>query len=172
MTNPRPAVDFLLRCLSDRQPPSGNHRQPAYDWNEVVDAAAYHNLSPLLFKRLKQGGTWTCVPADAWERLRLAYFASANRNRRLYLQLRPLLAGLRTAGIPVIVLKGAYLAEAVYGDIALRPMGDVDLLVPSADLPGARQSCSKWQTFTNNPKTSSRCAERPSTFRVSSFVAL
>ena len=28
-----------------------------------------------------------------------------------------------------MVLKGAYLAEAVYGDVALRPMRDLDLLV-------------------------------------------
>jgi len=31
-------------------------------------------------------------------------------------------------------LKGAYLAEAVYGDLALRPMCDTDLMVPRADL--------------------------------------
>jgi hypothetical protein len=100
--------------------------------------ADYHRLAPLLFKRLKENEARACVPTDAWERLRLAYFASADRNRRFYLQLRPLLAGLRTAGIPVIVLKGAYLAEAVYGDVALRPMGDVDLMVRSADLPRAQ----------------------------------
>jgi len=41
---------------------------------------------------------------------------------------------LRSPGIPVIVLKGAYLAEAVYRDVALRPMCDVDLMVPRADL--------------------------------------
>jgi hypothetical protein len=45
---------------------------------------------------------------------------------------------LRSSGIKVIVLKGAYLAEAVYGDVALRPMGDVDLMVPRAELPRAQ----------------------------------
>jgi len=39
---------------------------------------------------------------------------------------------------PVIVLKGAYLAEAVYGDVALRPMCDTDLMVPRAELPRAQ----------------------------------
>ena len=38
---------------------------------------------------------------------------------------------------PVIPLKGAFLAEAVYGDIALRPMADFDLLVKPPDLPRA-----------------------------------
>ncbi|MBM3749312.1 MAG: nucleotidyltransferase family protein, partial [Acidobacteria bacterium] len=38
--------------------------------------------------------------------------------------------GREEAGLPVIVLKGAALAATIYPSIALRPMGDVDLLVP------------------------------------------
>ena len=49
-----------------------------------------------------------------------------------------MLQRLRGSGIRVIVLKGAYLAEAVYRDAALRPMTDVDLMVPRADAPAAR----------------------------------
>ncbi len=40
----------------------------------------------------------------------------------------------RLSRVKVIALKGAYLAEAVYGDLALRPMCDTDLMVPRADL--------------------------------------
>ena len=96
--------------------------------------AVRHGLAPRLYRRLKKSGAQASVPADAWERLRLAYFAGASRNARLYRTLRPVLAGLRDAGIPVIVLKGAYLAEAIYGDIALRSMCDVDLMVPRTEL--------------------------------------
>jgi len=67
-----------------------------------------------------------------------AYFISAARNGRLYRELRSLLGCLRSAGIQVIVLKGAFLAEAVYGDIALRPMCDIDLMVPKDDLSKAQ----------------------------------
>jgi hypothetical protein len=91
----------------------------------------------LLFKRLKQSDAWACVPADVWERVRRAYIASAVKNMLLYRELRTVLRCLRDSGIPVIVLKGAFLAEAVYGDVALRPMGDVDLMVPRAELPRA-----------------------------------
>jgi hypothetical protein len=100
--------------------------------------AVNHGLAPLLFKRLKESDARAGVPADAWERLRLAYFASACRNMRLYRELRTVLRCLRSSGIKVIVLKGAYLAEAVYGDVALRPMCDVDLMVPRAELPRAQ----------------------------------
>ena len=128
--NPRSVAD-LLGCLSDS-------REPPDDWNEVVETAVRQDLAPLLFKRLKESDARVRVPADAWERLRLAYFASASRNMQLYRELRVVLECLRSAAIPVIVLKGAYLAEAVYGDVALRPMCDVDLMVPSAELPRAQ----------------------------------
>jgi hypothetical protein len=57
---------------------------------------------------------------------------------RLYRELRPVLLRLRESGVKVLVLKGAFLAEAVYGDVALRPMCDVDLMVPRAELARAQ----------------------------------
>jgi hypothetical protein len=47
------------------------------------------------------------------------------------------LGALRDADILVIPLKGVHLAESVYGNIALRPMSDVDILVRESDLSGA-----------------------------------
>jgi hypothetical protein len=92
------------------------------------------HVAPLLFKRLKESDARDCVPADVWKRLRHAYFASGDRNTRLCRELRTVLQRLRGSGVKVIVLKGAFLAEAVYGDVALRPMCDTDILVPRADL--------------------------------------
>jgi hypothetical protein len=51
-------------------------------------------------------------------------------NIRSYNLLGQVLERLQDAGIRVLLLKGAYLAEQVYGDIGLRPMVDLDLLVP------------------------------------------
>jgi hypothetical protein len=48
------------------------------------------------------------------------------------------LRAFAAAGLEVIVLKGAALAEAVYGDVALRPMVDLDLLVQPHDRDAAR----------------------------------
>jgi putative nucleotidyltransferase-like protein len=44
---------------------------------------------------------------------------------------------LRTAGIPLVVLKGAALGELVYPRPALRHSGDIDVLLRDADLPRA-----------------------------------
>jgi hypothetical protein len=137
-------ADLLLRFLSTGRKPSAVSRQPtpvtrhpSPVWPDIVAMAADHGLAPLLFRRLKAGDARIHVPADVWKWLRLAFFANADRNVCLYRELGPVLRRLRSSGIPVIVLKGAYLAEAVYGDVALRPMSDVDLMVPRADLPRA-----------------------------------
>lgn len=130
-------ADLLLSCLSTRVElalTSEVGRWSQEDWNGVANTAADHGVAPLLFKRLKESAARAKIPTGAWEQLRLAYFVSGERNRRLYRELQAVLRCLRSNGIPVIALKGAYLAEAIYGDIALRPMGDVDLMVPEADL--------------------------------------
>jgi hypothetical protein len=138
---------MLLRCLSDRGPktedrrletrdrkPETGDRGPGTDWSAIVDLAVGEHVAPLLFKRLKDNDARDCVPADAWKRLRRAYFNSSDRNTRLFRELTTVLQRLRSSGIKVIVLKGAYLAETVYGDVALRPMCDNDLMVPRVDL--------------------------------------
>lgn len=140
MTGHHSAADLLLRCLYDSRGPAIDSRQPTADWTEVAGVAAGYDLAPLLYTRLKRSGLRARVPAGVWEQLRLAYFSSANRNVRLYRELHAVLTVLRGAGIPVIVLKGAHLAEAVYGDVAVRPMCDIDLMVRRADLSVAQKT--------------------------------
>jgi hypothetical protein len=62
------------------------------------------------------------------------------RNQALLRAAAPVIEGLEQQGIPVLLLKGAALASA-YGSFALRPMNDVDLLVPTADAGRARAIC-------------------------------
>jgi len=61
-------------------------------------------------------------------------------NMRLFWHLGRILETFQAAGIQTIPLKGACLAEHVYGDISLRPMGDLDLLVGTGDLGAALET--------------------------------
>ncbi len=79
-------------------------------------------------------------PASILENLRRAYLQNLTANLQRFHYLGQALRALSSAGVPVIVLKGAYLAEAVYGNIALRTMCDLDILVKSADLPKADEA--------------------------------
>jgi hypothetical protein len=73
------------------------------------------------------------VPVPFRQSLENTYLATARRNLFLYHELQNVLHRLNAAEIPVIVLKGAALAETLYQNIALRPMRDLDLLVLPTD---------------------------------------
>jgi len=104
------------------------------DWDAVVREAMRQGIAPLLYRRLQGGGLSASVPPRVMERLREMALGYALKSLRLYRELAEVLTALRGEGIGVIVLKGAHLAECVYGDKALRAMRDLDLLVRKADL--------------------------------------
>ncbi len=98
----------------------------------VVEAAHATGLTPLLYQRLR--GRGDLLPAEALASLEADYWQVAAANTLRYHALSQVLGALLGAGIPVLVLKGAALAEALYGNVALRPMSDTDLLVHKADM--------------------------------------
>ena len=61
---------------------------------------------------------------------RRAHLTAWQQNKTRLELLRSVVAQLREAGIPSLMLKGAALSLAFYRDPGLRPMRDVDLLVP------------------------------------------
>jgi hypothetical protein len=58
-------------------------------------------------------------------------------NAELIRELKTLTRLFADAGIPVVALKGICFALTIYPEPALRPMVDLDLLVPASDLPKA-----------------------------------
>ena len=104
----------------------------AGQWRMVAELARQHGVTPLLYHHLKRLGI--ALPGELAEKLKQAFLENAARNMRLYQELGKLLLRLQGQDIDVIALKGAHLAEAVYDNIGLRAMGDVDLLVRKDDL--------------------------------------
>ena len=109
------------------------------NWTTIVSEASRHRIGPLLYSKIQQAETESIVPTDVVQKLREKYLANAYRNTVLFHQLSELLACLNNQDIPVILLKGAHLAEFVYKDISLRPMSDLDILVKEAHLSQAVQ---------------------------------
>lgn len=103
-------------------------------WQALLALAETQRVRPLLWHRLRQKGLDKAVPAAAAEALREASRGNAVHNLQYYGELRLLLAALKPEGIPLILLKGIFLADAVYGNIGLREMNDIDVLVHPADL--------------------------------------
>ncbi|MBE3039894.1 MAG: nucleotidyltransferase family protein [Chloroflexi bacterium] len=128
-------VSILLTCLGYASEAAKAERLAcvsAEEWRMVAELAQQHGVKPLLYHHLKRLGI--ALHGELAEELKQAYLKNAARNMRLYQELGKLLRRLREQDIAVIALKGAHLAEAVYDNIGLRTMGDVDLLVKKEDL--------------------------------------
>jgi hypothetical protein len=69
--------------------------------------------------------------------LRAAYYSLRMNNDELIKELKTLMHLFANAGITVVALKGICFALTIYPDPALRPMVDLDLLVPASNLPEA-----------------------------------
>jgi len=79
------------------------------------------------------------IPSPVLEFFRQAYYENLARNLTLFQELKKILKALNNHGIKVVVLKGAALAETIYGNPALRPLSDLDLLIRKQDLAEAER---------------------------------
>ncbi|MEM7033740.1 MAG: nucleotidyltransferase family protein [Chloroflexota bacterium] len=140
-TIPETIQTLLLTCLSDQPNHLGGQHFAVLTedgWSDFVDLARRQGVESMVYHRLKQAELLSVVPEVQRERLKQSYHGIALTNLRLYAGLKTVLEAFAEHNISVIVLKGAYLAEHVYPNIALRYMCDVDLLVPETDLAKAR----------------------------------
>lgn len=104
------------------------------DWHNMIEQADRHKVVPLLYHRLRMIQPIESIPFNVEQELQEIYHHQSWQSIRLHYELKKILKVLGDEDIPVIVLKGAALAELVYKDIALRPMGDIDILVQPRDL--------------------------------------
>ena len=109
------------------------------EWNNILAQLKLLGLAPLFYSHLANNTFATVVPAYVLQVLLEEYYLHGARNTIILDDLCNLLKALRPSGIDAIVLKGACLAEMVYGDIALRPMQDIDILVRRKDLEDVEQ---------------------------------
>src|SRR5262245_25810774 len=112
---------------------------PAFDWNRLIRIACQHDVAPLVYQAIQRFVPNVSERHTGVGRLKTLYCGNAMRNALLYKELECILSALRDAGAPVVVLKGAALAENVYRNRALRPMSDVDLLIQRNDLEAVEQ---------------------------------
>ena len=103
------------------------------DWTTFLNVAT-EDLYPYLAYSLEPYRGLFEAPPE-WERLLKTRRFTAAQNLLLRRELGKILYVLQKHGIPALALKGIVLAQSVYPDLSLRPMTDLDLLVP----PGKRE---------------------------------
>jgi hypothetical protein len=133
---------FLQTCLQSRFNPIALEQaqtvtaQDGFDWDLVHERAEQESVAPLLYSILRDSGI---LPGWYEKKLRKVYIRYGFHNARLLQQLQYVVRDFTEHGIPIIILKGAALAETVYSNIALRPMVDLDILIHRTNIERALQ---------------------------------
>jgi hypothetical protein len=138
-----PEIELLLcSARRHRESKTGDRIQvllaAPIDWRRLGKLALAHGTLPLLARWLSEERQLSVPPASLRE-LQAAADALAARSFSLTTELVRLVGVLEAGGIPVIPYKGPALATSLYGSLLLRPCGDLDLLVPPADVPRATE---------------------------------
>jgi hypothetical protein len=128
------SLEQLIAALRvDAHPDGWSQQTAAADADKLVVSALVLGMAPLLHWQLSQ---WNVtLPPRALAKLAAAHQASLTRQQAIAAQLRELVCACARESLPIIVLKGAYLAEFVYPEQGLRPMNDIDVLLQPSHLP-------------------------------------
>lgn len=121
-----PAPEAACRLLAATWDPASRPAADAIPWAEVLSLVEGSNAAPAVYAAARD----MAMPAVVQDALEQAFFRSAAANTRCLHQLAAVADALSRTGAPLLLLKGAALAETLYGDPGLRTIGDIDLLVP------------------------------------------
>ena len=141
VSNKRPEEELILGCArTSVEPPEaerlGRLAGQGLDWAYVLDVSGRHGVSPLLYRSLKtlnQNG----APPPIMRQLQEHFYRNLAHNLRLDAELAALLDNFQKHGIPAIPYKGPALATSVYGNLALRVFGDLDILIRKENVQSA-----------------------------------
>jgi Uncharacterised nucleotidyltransferase len=131
-------AELVIRCARVRMDDEDSARvralaQGPTDWALMIEMAQPEGVVPLVHATL----TAMCadlVPPDVLEALRRGAESAADRNRALADALPRVLHLLGDRGVRALSFKGPELASEAYGNAALRPFGDLDILVAPSDV--------------------------------------
>jgi|SRR5579859_1865376 len=112
--------------------------QKSIDWKILLELAGHHGVQPLLYQRLSSMAE--LIPAEEMRALQQSYQTNLHKAMLLSLELIRIYDLLSSSGLKVLAYKGLALAQTVYGDIALRHAGDIDLLIPASDFARIRDT--------------------------------
>jgi Uncharacterised nucleotidyltransferase len=108
------------------------------NWAELLDSADHHGISALLYWHLREQIS-QAVPSVPMQHLKARFQNNAQRNLFLTGELLKVLKALEEANIRALAYKGPVQAALLYGNVALREMSDLDLLIEPTTFLTARK---------------------------------
>ncbi len=106
-------------------------------WDLLLRHAEQHGLTFLLYKCLSAN---EATPAETRQFLAASYQQNVRKTLVLAREFFRILDALQQSNIDVLPYKGITLAETLYGDMAARPAGDIDLLIRATDFPKTKET--------------------------------
>ena len=103
------------------------------DEDEFVGFAGKNGVSSLIYKKISAGKK-NVFPDSLLSKLKNDYLRTLVFNTNILKKALEINTVLDNEGISVVFLKGILLAPFVYKDVALRPMSDIDFLIPDKDV--------------------------------------
>jgi hypothetical protein len=140
-------------------------------WQQAVDLARIDAgslaLMPLLHRRVSELGLRTPLAPL----LKGAYRWRWCENQLLLRETLPVLARWTTEGVPVLALKGLALLRR-YGNIGVRPLSDVDVLVPRSHAPALMRALptAGWRARADDAPPPGRTDDRMAATHAAGFI--
>jgi hypothetical protein len=133
-----PEMRFLVEVCSAQA--NAPYASGSLNWGRVFELAEHHDVMPLVCRAISGLAevAHNPVPQTIALRARDKYRLNLQKNIRLTQELLRVLECLESHGIPALPYKGPLLAQACYGDLALRQFSDLDLLIHPSDLARAK----------------------------------
>ena len=104
--------------------------QHPLDWDRILGDALWHKLQGFCYRHLSAQPIVDSVPERILRQLQEKYRHTAAKQMYFRSALGRILAALNESAIDILLMKGAALVDNVYGgDIGIRPMADLDMLV-------------------------------------------
>ena len=111
------------------------------DWPFLLELTERHGVRPLLHEALSP--LVKVIPSNHWQTLDADFHSNLYKAMLLSRELIRIVDHLSERGLEVMPYKGLALAQMLYGDIALRQAGDIDLFVHGKDFARVREALSE-----------------------------
>jgi len=133
-----PEFELLLACCAytsraERVRALLSHR---LNWERLLALVDHHRVVPQIYGELSAYPR--LVPVELLDALRSRYRDNARKTLWFTAELVRIVSHLESAGIQTLPYKGPVLAQTLYGEVAQRQFGDLDILILPADVPKAK----------------------------------
>ena len=128
---------YICSVLRDESPTAPD--AAIEQWGEVLEILRANWVIPMFYRKIGPLPAECLPPEPVVDEMRNEFLVSRARCLQMERQLGEIIEGFKKESVRVLVLRGPALAFSLYPDPAMRPSGDLDLLVQPEQVIQARE---------------------------------